>query len=136
SGLVAGAAIAVGRDDEATHRKLWEVIGRSSVPLVFPGYRSPLPAAEGRAGMFLEGYDFEGAVMATRYLLEKGHRRIAHVGGEPASHRSRERWRGYMAALREAGIEPESAWVVAGPHTEMDGERLVHQIFDQARVPP
>jgi DNA-binding LacI/PurR family transcriptional regulator len=45
-----------------------------------------------------------GAYAATRYLIGQGHRRIAHVQGDPLYDSARERRRGYEQALREAGL--------------------------------
>ena len=48
-----------------------------------------------------------GGYMATRYLIEKGHRNIAIVTGELKEHGvNSERYQGYLDALREAGIRP------------------------------
>ena len=55
--------------------------------------------------------DEEGAYRATRYLLELGHRRIAHLGAAELLPGMRRR-RGYERALREAGILFDPALVV------------------------
>lgn len=48
--------------------------------------------------------DFGGAWEAIRHLIEAGHRRIAFLGLPPATWTGSERYRGYCAALEEAGI--------------------------------
>jgi LacI family transcriptional regulator, galactose operon repressor len=45
-----------------------------------------------------------GAYAATAYLVRKGHRRIAHLQGDPLYDSARERRRGYEQALRDAGL--------------------------------
>lgn len=48
-----------------------------------------------------------GGYLATRYLIEKGHRQIALLGSEPVSYPSiRERRAGYVQAMEEAGLSP------------------------------
>jgi DNA-binding LacI/PurR family transcriptional regulator len=47
-----------------------------------------------------------GGRRAARYLIETGHRRIAHVMGWQGSSTGRDRTEGFMQALREAGVEP------------------------------
>jgi DNA-binding LacI/PurR family transcriptional regulator len=47
-----------------------------------------------------------GAIEAVRHLIEHGHRRIGFVGAF-LQHDIGERYRGYLAALEEAGIEPD-----------------------------
>ncbi|CAN5563120.1 LacI family DNA-binding transcriptional regulator [soil metagenome] len=46
-----------------------------------------------------------GARLATRHLLELGHRRIGHLLGKPETITSEPRLRGYADALTEAGIQ-------------------------------
>lgn len=54
--------------------------------------------------------DYQAAFEMTRYLLEKGHKRIAYLSAvlDPISKR---RIEGYRDALKTAGIEPDAAWV-------------------------
>lgn len=51
--------------------------------------------------------DRKGGYMATKHLIEKGHRNIAIVTGELKDHGvNSERYLGYLDALQEAGIQP------------------------------
>lgn len=51
--------------------------------------------------------DRKGGYMATKYLIEKGHRNIAYVTGELKENGvNSERYLGYLDALKEAGIKP------------------------------
>jgi DNA-binding LacI/PurR family transcriptional regulator len=66
--------------------------------------------------------DVAGGEMATRHLVELGHRRIALIGDTPPEFRfdwSRDRTHGYERALAAAGIEVRSEYV-------REGTRLVH----------
>ncbi len=52
-------------------------------------------------------YDrFEAAVLAVNHLIEKGHRRIAYLGGADISEniRKEKRYKGYLSSLEDAGI--------------------------------
>jgi DNA-binding LacI/PurR family transcriptional regulator len=68
-----------------------------------------------------------GGALATRHLLEKGHRRIAFVGDAPTSPlgytSSDPRFRGYEEALRDAGIAVDPALVWRAPGTSLDPTR-------------
>ncbi len=55
-----------------------------------------------------------GGYAATRYLLQLGHRRIAHIQGPLKYLVSHERYEGYCKALHEAGISPDPALVLEG----------------------
>ena len=49
--------------------------------------------------------DREGAKLATRYLIEKGHRNIAFISGSIRENGvNMKRWQGYCEALQEAGL--------------------------------
>ena len=66
--------------------------------------------------------DVGGGEVATRHLVELGHRRIALIGDPPPEFRfewSRDRTRGYERALRQAGIEVRPEYV-------REGTRLLH----------
>lgn len=70
--------------------------------------------------------DFGGAHAATRHLLSLGHRRIAYLSAPSNEAIYRERLKGYHAALREAGIEPQARWVQAIASEEITAENPAH----------
>ena len=73
-----------------------------------------------------------GGYLATRHLLELGHRRIATFGLEPMAHTStiQERVLGYRHALREFGVpEPEKSYFFSAYKRQ---NRDVEEIFDPA----
>ncbi|MCI2081933.1 MAG: LacI family transcriptional regulator [Bacteroidales bacterium] len=55
--------------------------------------------------------NFNGGYIATRHLIDKGHKKIACIEGPRHSMPVKERVRGYMQALKEAGLE-ENANIV------------------------
>ncbi|MBN2311736.1 MAG: LacI family DNA-binding transcriptional regulator [Candidatus Hydrogenedentes bacterium] len=56
--------------------------------------------------------DFEeGAYLSTRFLLERGHKRIGLLQGFGRYHSGLERRHGYFRALAEAGIEPDESLI-------------------------
>jgi DNA-binding LacI/PurR family transcriptional regulator len=66
--------------------------------------------------------DVAGGELATRHLVELGHRRVALIGDTPPEFRfdwSRDRTRGYERALAQAGIEPRPEYI-------REGTRLLH----------
>jgi DNA-binding LacI/PurR family transcriptional regulator len=50
--------------------------------------------------------NFKGGYEATKHLIDLGHREIAHIAGPDLFLSSRERERGYLAAVAEAGLDP------------------------------
>jgi len=68
--------------------------------------------------------NYRGEYEATVHLLRLGHRRIAHIAGPPALHVAAERRRGYVEALRAAGLAGE-AQIVEGDFTADGGRRAM-----------
>jgi DNA-binding LacI/PurR family transcriptional regulator len=70
-----------------------------------------------------------GAVLATRHLIDLGHRYICHIdGGHGAG--AAQRRTGYEATMREHGLEP---WVVSGAFTEASGVRAAAEALASER---
>ncbi|MFI5804779.1 LacI family DNA-binding transcriptional regulator [Streptomyces sp. NPDC051561] len=57
---------------------------------------------------------FGGARNGVAHLIAHGHRRIGFIGDQPRIHTASERLRGYHAAMEEAGLDVEPAWVALG----------------------
>lgn len=86
------------------------------VPIVLSGRRLKAP---GVFAMPIE--DQQGAMLATRHLIELGHRQIAFIAGIPNHPDAVERLNGYRRALAEAGIAYDPKLVVAGDFLEEGG---------------
>jgi len=78
--------------------------------------------------------DYQGAYQATQYLIEAGHRRIAHITGILAHEDAAERHRGYRQALADAGIEPSPELVIEGDFLEQSGIMAVEMLLTQSRT--
>jgi LacI family transcriptional regulator len=74
--------------------------------------------------------DFKGAWLATRHLIELGHRRIAHIAGPQDHADSMERLNGYRKALADAGIEFEDRLVVHADFHEQSGVFAMNRLLE------
>jgi LacI family transcriptional regulator len=74
------------------------------------------------------------AYEVTRYLLDLGHRRIAHILGPAEFLCVQERYEGYCRALREVGLEPDPSLIWQGDFTPIGGRECAHQIFSLPRA--
>jgi LacI family transcriptional regulator len=72
--------------------------------------------------------NFEAAVEATRHLIKHGHRRIAHLGDEPATSTARGRFLGFTEAVTEAGLTETSRQVNA-LQSEQEAYAAVHGLM-------
>lgn len=69
-----------------------------------------------------------GGYMATRYLLDLGHRQIAHIIGLQDQSDAQERHHGYRQALVSASIDYDPELVVQGDFAEAGGLNAVKQL--------
>jgi LacI family transcriptional regulator len=76
-----------------------------------------------------------GAELATRHLLERGHRRIAFFGGHADSSSCRERRRGYADALAVAGLAIEPGPMIETAPTRLDAAAHSAALFAHAPAP-
>ena len=95
------------------------------IPLVLHGRQLNAP------GVISLNFDnFEGARMATRHLIELGHRRIAHISGDFNHGDALERFEGYRKALEEKGIPYDPTLVVAGQYHEASGLMAANHLIE------
>lgn len=79
--------------------------------------------------------NFAGAVLATNYLLELGHRRIGFIGGRPDLESARLREAGFRKAMAEAGVPVDEALVRVGGYRIETAEGPARQVLSQADRP-
>jgi LacI family transcriptional regulator len=90
----------------------------------------------GRADLpTVESDSFGGALLAMRYLIELGHRRIAFVAGRPDLRSSTLRDAGYRRALEEAGIPFDSSLVRAGLYEQDAARETAVELLSSANRP-
>lgn len=71
----------------------------------------------------------EGAYMATKYLIDKGHRKIAHIAGNFYNQVTLDRIEGYKKALRKAGIDYSEELVLSGNYVWQGGYENMRQVI-------
>jgi hypothetical protein len=71
----------------------------------------------------------------TRHLLDLGHRKIGFIRGNPNQTSSAERYRGFAAALEEAGIDVKSVPVEQGYFTFRSGIVAAERLLDRPDPP-
>lgn len=102
---------------------------RADVPVVVVGRR--VPALPDRC-VYLD--NVAGGYLATRHLIERGHRAIAHVAGLAGVADACDRHAGYRRALEEAGIGYDAALVVDGDFMEEGGQRALRSLLERERA--
>jgi LacI family transcriptional regulator len=84
---------------------------------------------------FVGSDDVAGGRLATRHLIELGHRRIAHLGGGMGTSTGRLRSRGYREALAEAGLPPDPALEAVTGYVEDPATEGMDLLLDLADPP-
>lgn len=121
---VDGAVVRLAEDPPVTDALL-SVIAAAGVPCVC----LERPGAA-RFGFSCVTYDDEGgAYAATRYLIERGHRRIAHIQGDPRQQAARDRLAGYQWALVEAGLPVDDDLIQARTWTPAEAMSDIRRLL-------
>lgn len=82
------------------------------------------------AGLFSLNFDnTEGGRLATRHLIDCGHRKIAFISGDPRHPDATQRLSGYRMALEQAGIAFKPELVVQGEYNEASGVEAVSALL-------
>jgi LacI family transcriptional regulator len=84
---------------------------------------------------YIAGEDYKGAFAMTEYLLGLGHRRIAFLQGPRNIFASRDRARGYTAALEAAGVAYDEELVRNSEWTFDGGYTLAKQLCELESPP-
>jgi LacI family transcriptional regulator len=76
---------------------------------------------QGVDGWYVLHDNCHGMKLLADHLLERGHRRIAFVGGPLQESSASERLEGYRQALRARGLEPEEAMIRSADWDQVNG---------------
>jgi LacI family transcriptional regulator len=80
--------------------------------------------------------DFEGAYRAVAYMINKGHRKVAHVRGRMIVQNASERCRGYEQAMTDHGCEVQPEWIKVGKDiTEEEGYTYAKDLMEGENPP-
>jgi len=77
--------------------------------------------------------NYYGGHIATRYLIDMGHRHIAHLAGPENSTASCDRLRGYRAAMCDAGLPVRAEDITRANLLEPEGYRFGRDLLDTPR---
>ncbi len=108
---------ALQRRDEAVivqplpgQEEVYQQLMAVGIPLVFLGDRPPMSASPLPASF--AGWDSAAATRtAVRHLIDRGYRRIGHLGFHHPMHMTLERTAAYRQTLSDAGLPVNEAWI-------------------------
>lgn len=115
---VDGLILATSRIDDDFPREL-EQRGIDYVLALRTDSRSPASVGDDRLGGYL----------ATRHLIDLGHRRIGLIAGPSYASSSVQRMQGYRQAMEEAGLAVEPGWIVESTFGIDSGARAAENLM-------
>jgi len=107
--------------------RVYQEILERKVPTVILGHLAPFCTKF----VNVESDDLQAGYHVTQHFVKLGHKRIAFLGGPPASPWSQERFEGYRRALREAGFDVDDKLVYQAGRTIEDGEATALQMIQE-----
>lgn len=79
--------------------------------------------------------NFGGALRAVKHLLDLGHTRIGFLGDLRRIYTAAERYRGYLEALRQHGIEPDERLIRRDTHSPQLAEEGTYDLLRSENAP-
>ncbi len=90
--------------------------------------------AKGEHSNFVLTDHLTGGYLATKHLIENGHKKIACITGPAHIEGSKSRFLGYKKALEEAGIEVDENLIIKGAYQYEDGYENAEKIIEMKGV--
>ncbi|MCK3657331.1 transcriptional regulator [Pasteurellaceae bacterium Pebbles2] len=83
----------------------------------------------------IQDNSFSGGYLATKYLIDNGHKKIGIIAGELNKAIAKTRYDGYVQAMQEANLAVNPNWVMEGFFEPEDGYECMNKILVQAELP-
>lgn len=126
---VAGVLVSIAEDSDSPDH--FKRLIQQDIPVVFfdRGFKKDIKATR------VITDDFGGAYHAVEYLIKKGYRKIAHIGGNRNLEICQERYRGYRQALEDNNLKPSNDFIVSEGIKRIDGENGFYKLWTQDNKP-
>lgn len=79
--------------------------------------------------------NFGAAFETVKYLKDKGHKKIGAVIGLENVFTSRERFKGFMEAVKIYGLEVKKEWILNGNYTVEGSKKAILKLFKSSNLP-
>ncbi|RPI70614.1 MAG: LacI family transcriptional regulator [Ignavibacteriales bacterium] len=109
---------------------IFERVQNQNVPVVFI---DRVPDIKNVSSVTVD--DLGGAFNATEYAINKGYKKLAHIGGYNHINIGRKRLEGFTDALRYYNLPVNLDWLVEGGFGEEDGYKGFKKIYKKENLP-
>lgn len=79
--------------------------------------------------------DFSGAYTIVKHLIEKGFKKVAHIGGPDHISVSYDRYNGYVQALKDYNLPIKENWIIRQPDVIPNAKKYAQQLLHQEDRP-
>ena len=114
---------------EYTQHSLDVLSGFSSVPMVVMDWGPNVDTD------IIEDNSFTGGYIATKHLIDCGHKAIGLIAGELDKTTARTRYEGFVKAMNEAYLPIHENWIMEGFFEPEDGYECMNKILVQDNLP-
>ena len=83
----------------------------------------------------IEDNSFTGGYIATKHLIDCGHKEIGLIAGELDKTTARTRYEGFVKAMNEANLPIHENWIMEGFFEPEDGYECMNKILAQDSLP-
>ncbi len=109
---------------------IFEKVLSRNIPLVFMDRVLPV---DGTSQVTVD--DKGGAAQAIELAISNGYRKIAHIGGYKEINIGKNRYEGYVEAMKKHGLPIEPDWVIHGGFGEDDGYQGFMKLYKSGHMP-
>ena len=78
---------------------------------------------------------FEGGYLATKHLIDNGHKEIGVIAGNLEKTTARDRFNGFLEAMKEANLPVRQEWITEGDFEPEDGYECMNNLFRLEKLP-
>ena len=114
---------------EYTQHSLDVLSGFSSVPMVVMDWGPNVDTD------IIEDNSFTGGYLATKHLIDCGHKEIGLIAGELDKTTARTRYEGFVKAMNETNLPIHENWIMEGFFEPEDGYECMNKILSQDSLP-
>lgn len=114
---------------EYTQHSLDVLSGFSSVPMVVMDWGPNVDTD------IIEDNSFTGGYIATKHLIDCGHKAIGLIAGELDKTTAKTRYEGFVKAMNEANLPIHENWIMEGFFEPEDGYECMNKILSQDSLP-
>ena len=79
--------------------------------------------------------NFGGTYRVAEYLISKGHRDIAFAKGKDTVRNARDRFEGFIHAMKRNNLSLQKNWILDGDFTPESGQDVMRKIISSGKLP-